>query len=111
MAYFLKKVNRNGKVYLSIVDSFYDGSRGHTVHKTHSSYGTGEKLKTELGIDDPIAYLQSQVEKLNNEVLSNKEKGYISKMVNSRNRINEKIIFLHVSNTEEICDLMHSFLD
>ena len=74
MAYFLKKVNRNGKVYLSIVDSFYDGSRGHTVHKTHSSYGTGEKLKTELGIDDPIAYLQSQVEKLNNEVLSNKEK-------------------------------------
>ena len=40
-----------------------------------------------------------------------KEFGYISKMVNSRNRINEKIIFLHVSNTEEICDLMHSFLD
>ena len=39
------------------------------------------------------------------------EIGYISKMVNSRNRINEKIIFLHVSNTEEICDLMHSFLD
>ena len=38
-------------------------------------------------------------------------KGYISKMVNSRNRINEKIIFLHVSNTEEICDLVHSFLD
>lgn len=74
MAYFLKKVNRNGKIYLSIVDSFYDGSRGHTVHKTHSSYGTGEKLKTELGIDDPIAYLQSQVEKLNNEVLSNKVK-------------------------------------
>ena len=40
-----------------------------------------------------------------------KTNGYISKMVNSRNRINEKIIFLHVSNTEEICDLMHSFLD
>lgn len=39
------------------------------------------------------------------------KQGYISKMVNSRNRINEKIIFLHVSNTEEICDLMHSFLD
>ena len=37
--------------------------------------------------------------------------GYISKMVNSRNRINEKIIFLHVSNTEEICGLVHSFLD
>ena len=37
--------------------------------------------------------------------------GYISKTVNSRNRINEKIIFLHVNNTEEICDLMHSFFD
>lgn len=45
------------------------------------------------------------------ESLSDISKGYISKMVNSRNRINEKIIFLHVSNTEEICDLMHSFLD
>ena len=42
---------------------------------------------------------------------TNKKFGYISKMVNSRNRINEKIIFLHVSNTEEICDLVHSFLD
>ena len=39
------------------------------------------------------------------------KKGYISKTVNSRNRINEKIIFLHVNNTEEICDLMHSFFD
>ena len=39
------------------------------------------------------------------------QNGYISKMVNSRNRINEKIIFLHINNTEEICNLMHSFLD
>lgn len=28
--------------------------------------------------------------------------GCISKMVNSRNKINEKIIFLHVNNTKEI---------
>ena len=40
-----------------------------------------------------------------------KKDGYISKMVNSRNRINEKITTLHVNNTEEICNLMHSFLD
>ena len=45
------------------------------------------------------------------DAINNKKIGYISKMVNSRNRINEKIIFLHVSNTEEICDLVHSFLD
>ena len=50
-------------------------------------------------------------EKKKSDELIALEKGYISKMVNSRNRINEKIIFLHVSNTEEICDLMHSFLD
>ena len=49
-----------------------------------------------------VVFVSTEEEKIN---------GYISKMVNSRNRINEKIIFLHVSNTEEICDLMHSFLD
>lgn len=68
MAYFLKKVNRNGKVYLSIVNSFYDGDRGHTVHKTHSSYGTGDSL----GVDDPISFLQDKVNQLNNERLCNK---------------------------------------
>ena len=51
------------------------------------------------------------VSKLDEYFKAHKDEGYISKMVNSRNRINEKIIFLHVSNTEEICDLMHSFLD
>lgn len=65
MAYFLKKVNRNGKVYLSIVDSFYDSSRKQTVHKTHSSYGTGDKLIRELGIVDPVSYLQKLVDSLN----------------------------------------------
>lgn len=67
MAYFLKKVNRNDKVYLSIVDSFYDGSRGHTVHKTYASYGTGGKLKAEHGIDDPVSFLQEEVNRLNAE--------------------------------------------
>lgn len=63
MAYFLKKVNRNGKTYLSIVDSFYDGSRGQTVHKTYRSYGTGDCL----GVDDPAAYLKDEVKRLNDE--------------------------------------------
>ena len=54
---------------------------------------------------DQLESLKTQVSGLTKFI------GYISKMVNSRNRINEKVIFLHVSNTEEICDLMHSFLD
>lgn len=66
MAYFLKKLIVMAK-RLSIVDSFYDPSRGHTVHKTHSSYGTGEQLKSELAITDPIVYLQDLVSSLNFE--------------------------------------------
>ena len=53
MAYFLKKCSKNGKCYLSIVNSFYDGERGHTVHETYASYGTGSSLIAE-GISDPV---------------------------------------------------------
>ena len=61
---------------------------------------------------DELTALASGLNHLRETLDTNIQKeGYISKMVNSRNRINEKIIFLHVSNTEEICDLMHSFLD
>ena len=45
MAYFLKKCSKNGKCYLSIVNSFYGGERGHTVHETYASYGTGSSLR------------------------------------------------------------------
>ena len=60
------------------------------------------------GSDTNFTSIESNALELINFINKN---GYISKMVNSRNRINKKIIFLHVSNTEEICDLMHSFLD
>ena len=52
-----------------------------------------------------------KLKSVSEKVEKDKNVGYISKMVNSRNRINEKIIFLHINNTEEICNLMHSFLD
>ncbi|MDD7775343.1 MAG: transposase, partial [Solobacterium sp.] len=66
MAYFLKKCTKNDKCYLSIVNSFYDGQRGHTVHETYKSYGTGESLIKD-GIEDPVKYLEEEVARLNYE--------------------------------------------
>ena len=66
MAYFLKKCSKNGKCYLSIVNSFYGGERGHTVHETYASYGTGSSLLAE-GISDPVKYLEDKVAQLNFE--------------------------------------------
>jgi hypothetical protein len=73
MAYFLKKCKKNGKEYLSIVNSFYDGQRGHTVHETYASYGTGKDL-IDQGIEDPIKYLNEKVNELNQEESLNKIK-------------------------------------
>ena len=73
MAYFLKKCKKNGKEYLSIVNSFYDGQRGHTVHETYASYGTGKDL-IDQGIEDPIKYLDEKVNELNQEESLNKIK-------------------------------------
>ena len=66
MAYFLKKCKKNNKEYLSIVNSFYDGSRGHTAHETYASYGTGAELINQ-GILDPVKYLEEKVNELNQE--------------------------------------------
>lgn len=66
MAYFLKKNKKKDKLYLSIVNSYYDSVRKQTVHETYASYGTGQSL-IDNGIDDPILYLEDQVRKLNYE--------------------------------------------
>lgn len=66
LAYFLKKNHKNNKVYLSIVNSYYDHNRGHTVHETYASFGTGQSL-IDNGISDPVAYLTEEVRKLNYE--------------------------------------------
>ena len=66
MAYFVKKNIKNNKTYYSIVNSFYDGKRGHTAHETYASYGSGKGLK-EKGITDIEEYLSEEVKKLNYE--------------------------------------------
>ena len=55
MAYFLKKNRKKDKLYLSIVNSYYDSERKQTVHSTYESFGTGQAL-IDQGISDPIAY-------------------------------------------------------
>lgn len=66
MAYFLKKTCLKGRTYLSIVESFYDGTKKGTAHKIYKSLSSVETLK-EKGLEDPIAYYQAEVDKLNKE--------------------------------------------
>ena len=102
MAYFLKKNIKNGKTYLSIVNSFYDNKKGGTAHETYKSYGCIDSL-IESGIEDPVAYLEKEVKKLNednnlskaikiNDVAPYKFAGHF--LVNSLlNKLNVKPIF------------------
>ena len=66
MAYFLKQTPLKGRTYLSIVESFYDGNKKGTAHKVYKSLSSIETLKKK-GIEDPVAYYQKEVDKLNSE--------------------------------------------
>lgn len=66
MAYFLKKTKNKKGIYLQIYESFYDPDRGHTAHKSYKSIGYLHEL-VKQGIDDPIAFYQEEVTKLNQE--------------------------------------------
>lgn len=64
MAYFLKKTPLKGRTYLSIVESFYSHDKKGTAHRTFKSLGSVETLK-DNGVDDPIAFYQTEVDRLN----------------------------------------------
>lgn len=66
MAYFLKQTPLKGRTYLSIVESFYDSNKKGTAHKVYKSLSSIETLKKK-GIEDPVAYYQKEVDKLNSE--------------------------------------------
>lgn len=66
MAYFLKQTPLKGRTYLSIVESFYDGNKKGTAHKVYKSLSSIETLKKK-GVEDPVAYYQKEVDKLNSE--------------------------------------------
>ena len=71
VAYFLKKTTNKKGLYLQIYESFYDPKRGHTVHKSLKPIGYVHELQ-EKGIEDPIAFYQEEVIKLNQELNASK---------------------------------------
>ena len=48
---FLKKNHKNNKLYLSIVNIYYDHNRGYTVHKTWYRPVSDRQWKPELQIN------------------------------------------------------------
>ncbi len=73
MAFFLKKTKLNGRTYLSIVESFYSHDKKGTAHRTYKSLSSVETLLAS-GIEDPIAYCQKEVDRLNAEREKKSEK-------------------------------------
>lgn len=67
----LKKTpNRNGRIRLSIVDTYYDKQRKSTRQKTIESIGYLDEL--EKLYDDPIAHFQKRVDELREEKKAHK---------------------------------------
>lgn len=66
MAYFLKVSKQQSRTYLSIYESFYSPEVKGTRHRSFKSLGNIDKI-IESGIDDPIAYYQKVVDRMNQE--------------------------------------------
>lgn len=60
-----KSKQKNGRIYLSIVDGFYDKQRGHARTVTIEKIGYLDNLEKQY--DDPIAFFTERVEKLKKE--------------------------------------------
>lgn len=60
-----KTKTRNGRIYLAIVDSFYDKEKKMSRSKTIESLGYLDELEKEY--DDPISHFQKKVEQLKKE--------------------------------------------
>ena len=62
----LKKTpQKSGRIYLSIVDGYYDKERGHSRTKTLESLGFIDELEKQY--DDPIAFFTAKVEQMKKE--------------------------------------------
>ena len=73
MAYFLKQAKRKGRIYLSIVESFYHPDKKETAHKTYKSLSSVDSW-IEKGIENPIAHFQKIVDELNEAKAEDKVK-------------------------------------
>lgn len=63
--YLKKTPNKSGRVFLSIVDSYYDKETKNAKHKTIESLGYLDELQKHY--DDPIVYFSKRVEQLKDE--------------------------------------------
>lgn len=108
MAYFLKKTKQNNnKIYLSIVESFYNHNKKGTAHRTYKSLGS---IETHIsnGISDPIAHFQKEVDKLNS---AKKEQGTPKITDVSRNQYAGHFLFkavLEKLSVEKYMDVLTS---
>lgn len=66
MGYFLKKSNLKKGTYLQIYESYYDPVRKGGAHRSYKALGYVDALIAS-GIEDPIAFYQAEVDKLNLE--------------------------------------------
>ena len=73
MAYFLKRTPQGKRIYLSIVQSFYNPEKKGTSHKVFKSLGSIETNKAN-GISDPIVHFQAEVDELNKHTRSESER-------------------------------------
>jgi len=69
----LKRTPIKGRTYLSIVESFYNPEKKGAAHRIYKSLASVETHKAN-GIDDPIAHYQEEVDKLNKEARTEKER-------------------------------------
>lgn len=79
MAYFLKITKQQTRTYLSIYESFYSPDVKGTKQKCIKSLGNINRL-IESGIDDPKAYFQKEVDRMNEERKAEK----LNKKINSQ---------------------------
>lgn len=66
MAYFLKQTENEKGTYLYIYESYYDSERKNDAHRSYRSIGYIHEL-IEQGIENPVSYYQSEVDKLNKQ--------------------------------------------
>ena len=68
---YLKKNKRSsGRVYLSIADGYRDKNRGHSRTKNIESLGYLDELQKQY--DDPIAYFEQEIKKMNEHKAADK---------------------------------------
>ena len=66
MACFLKKAKQSNNLYLAIYESFYSPKTNGTKHHCVKSLGSITALQRK-GIEDPIAFYQAEVDRMNTE--------------------------------------------